>query len=155
MELEEKLVNLLIKKGHHISFAESCTGGKVCAQVVNVPNASKVLNCSFITYSNESKIKFLNVNPVTIENYGAVSEEVAREMASGAAKTANSEIGVGITGIAGPLGGSETKPVGMVCFGIQINDRIYSYTEHFKNKSRNNVRNSSVEFVLKKLIELL
>lgn len=156
MNIEENLVTLLMNKGYHISFAESCTGGKACAQIVNVPNASKVLNCSFITYSNESKIQFLHVNPKTIEEYGAVSEEVALEMASGAAKAAKSEIGVGITGIAGPIGGTEKKPVGMVCFGIQIHDKSYTtYTEYFMNKSRNDVRDSSVEFVLKKLLELI
>jgi nicotinamide-nucleotide amidase len=155
MNLEENLVTLLMNKGYHISFAESCTGGKACAQVVNVPNASKVLNSSFITYSNESKIQFLHVNHKTIEEYGAVSEEVAQEMASGVAKEANAEIGVGITGIAGPAGGTEKKPVGMVCFGIQIHDMSYTYTEYFMNKSRNDVRDSSVEFVLNKLLELI
>jgi nicotinamide-nucleotide amidase len=155
MTIEEKLVTLLMNKGYHISFAESCTGGKVCAQIVNVPNASKVLHCSFITYSNESKIQLLQVNPRTLENYGAVSEEVAQEMASGAAKAAKAEIGVGITGIAGPLGGTEKKPVGMVCLGIQINDKSYTYTEYFKDKPRNEVRDLSVVFVLKKLVELI
>jgi PncC family amidohydrolase len=155
MNIEEKLVTLLMNKGYHISFAESCTGGKVCAQVVNVPNASKVLNSSFITYSNDSKIQFLHVNPKTIENYGAVSEEVAKEMASGVAKVANSEIGVGVTGIAGPMGGTEKKPVGMVCFGIQINNRSYTYTKYFKDKSRNDVRDSSVDFVLNTLLKLI
>jgi nicotinamide-nucleotide amidase len=155
MNMEENLVTLLMNKGYHISFAESCTGGKACAQIVNVPNASKVLNCSFITYSNESKIQFLHVNPKTIEEYGAVSEEVALEMASGAVKAAKTEIGVGITGIAGPMGGTEKKPVGMVCFGIRIHDKSYTYTEYFMNKSRNDVRDSSVEFVLNKLLELI
>jgi nicotinamide-nucleotide amidase len=155
MNLEENLVTLLMNKGFHISFAESCTGGKACAQIVNVPNASKVLNCSFITYSNESKIQFLHVNPKTIEEYGAVSEEVAQEMAAGVVKIAHAEIGVGITGIAGPMGGTEKKPIGMVCFGIQIHDKSYAYTEYFMNKSRNDVRDSSVEFVLKKLLELI
>ncbi|MDP4107798.1 MAG: CinA family protein [Bacillota bacterium] len=155
MNMEEKLVDRLIKKNWHISFAESCTGGKACAQIVNVPNASKVLNCSFITYSNESKIQFLHVNPKTIEEYGAVSEEVAQEMALGAANAANAEIGAGITGIAGPAGGTVEKPVGMVCFGIQIHDKCFTYTAYFKNKARNDVRDSSVEFVLKKLLELI
>lgn len=155
MNMEEKLVDRLIKKGWHISFAESCTGGKACAQIVNVPNASKVLNCSFITYSNESKIQFLHVNPKTIEECGAVSEEVAQEMALGAATRANAEIGAGITGIAGPAGGTVEKPVGMVCFGIQIHNKCFTYTAYFKNKARNDVRDSSVEFVLKKLLELI
>src|SRR4051812_44252699 len=101
MNVEDKLVNLLINKGYHIAFAESCTGGLAAARivnVVNVANASKVLNCSFITYSNDAKINLVNVNPDTLDRYGAVSEEVVREMASGVAKTAKAEIGVGISG---------------------------------------------------------
>jgi PncC family amidohydrolase len=155
MNIEEKLVELLMNKGYHISFAESCTGGKACAQIVNVPNASKVLNCSFITYSNESKIQLLHVSPGTLEKHGAVSEAAAKEMAFGVAQATDAEIGVGITGIAGPMGGTEKKPVGTVCFGIQIHDKSYTYTEYFQDKSRNDVRDSSVEFVLKKVLELL
>ncbi|WP_071392898.1 CinA family protein [Bacillus tuaregi] len=155
MNLEEKLVDLLIRRGYHISFAESCTGGLMCAQIVNVPNASRVLNSSFITYSNEAKTKLVYVNPITLEKYGAVSEEVAREMASGAAKAANSEVGVGITGVAGPSGGTEDKPVGMVCFGFNINGEIDSFTQYFEGLNRNEVRRSSVNFVLEKLLDLI
>ena len=102
MNIEDKLVNILINKGYHIAFAESCTGGLAVARIVNVANASKVLNCSFITYSNDAKINLVNVNPDTLDRYGAVSEEIVREMASGVAKVAKAEIGVGISGIAGP-----------------------------------------------------
>lgn len=142
-------------KEYHISFAESCTGGMVCAQIVNVPNASKVLNSSFITYSNEAKMKWVHVDPDTLEKFGAVSEEVAKEMAIGAAKVSDSDIGVGITGIAGPAGGTKQKPVGMVCFGFKIKDNLYTYTKHFSDQSRNEVRKSSVDFVIKKLLELI
>ena len=155
MNVEDKLVDKLINKGFHIAFAESCTGGLASARIVNVANASKVLNCSFITYSNDAKINMVDVNPDTLDRYGAVSEEVAKEMASGVAKAANSEIGVGISGIAGPSGGSKEKPIGMVCFGIQINNNSYTFTEYFQNQSRNDVRNSSVEFILNKLLELI
>ena len=155
MNIEDKLVNLLINKGYHIAFAESCTGGLAAARIVNVANASNVLNCSFITYSNEAKMNLVNVNPDTLGQYGAVSEDVAGEMASGVAKVAKAEIGVGISGIAGPSGGSKEKPIGMVCFGIQINNINYTFTECFQNQSRNEVRHSSVEFILNKLVELL
>jgi nicotinamide-nucleotide amidase len=155
MNVEDKLVDKLINKGFHIAFAESCTGGLASARIVNVANASKVLNCSFITYSNDAKINMVDVNPDTLDRYGAVSEEVVKEMASGVAKAANSEIGVGISGIAGPSGGSKEKPIGMVCFGIQINNNSYTFTEYFQNQSRNDVRNSSVEFILNKLLELI
>ena len=87
MNVEDKLVNILINKGYHIAFAESCTGGLAVARIVNVANASKVLNCSFITYSNDAKINLVNVNPDTLDQYGAVSEEVVREMAERSCKS--------------------------------------------------------------------
>ena len=153
--LEEQLVDLLIEKGYHISFAESCTGGLCCGTLVNVANASKVLDMSFITYANEAKIELLGVSAETILANGVVSEEVAAEMAKGVAEKAKSEIGVGITGIAGPGGGTAKKPVGMVCFGFCINGEIKTYTNHFGEIGRNQVRKSSVEFVFKSLIDLL
>lgn len=155
MPLEEELVNLLIKKGYHISFAESCTGGLCCAALVNVANASKVLDVSFTTYANEAKIKYLVVNESTIREFGVVSEEVAREMALGVANAAKSEVGVGVTGVAGPSGGTAKKPVGMVCFGFCINGETKTYKKYFGTIGRNEVRKASVEFVYQTLIELL
>ena len=139
----------------HISFAESCTGGLCCGTIVNVTNASKVLDVSFVTYANEAKIKFLGVSADTILSYGVVSEEVAYEMAQGVANAAGSEVGVGITGVAGPGGGTAKKPVGMVCFGFYIDGKVTTYTCQFGEIGRNQVRKSSVEFVLSKLLELL
>lgn len=155
MALEEQLVEKLIEKGYHISFAESCTGGLCCGTLVNVTNASKVLDVSFVTYANEAKIKFLGVSADTILSNGVVSEEVAYEMAQCVAKTAGSEVGVGITGVAGPGGGTAKKPVGMVCFGFCVNSHITTYTMHFGEIGRNQVRKSSIEFVFKKLLEIL
>ncbi len=155
MALEEDVVNKLIEKNYHISFAESCTGGLCCATLVNVTNASSVLDISFTTYANEAKIKFLGVHTDTILANGVVSEEVAYEMAEGVAKTAGSEIGVGVTGIAGPGGGTAKKPVGMVCFGFYMNGKTTTFTCHFGEIGRNQVRKSSVEFVFSKLKELL
>ena len=155
MALEEQLVDLLIEKKYHISFAESCTGGLCSATLVNVANASKVLDMSFVTYANEAKIELLGVNAETILANGVVSEEVACEMANGVAKKAKSEIGVGITGIAGPGGGTAKKPVGMVCFGFYINGETKTYTKFFGETGRNQVRKSSVEFVYQMLIEFL
>ncbi|MBQ7202411.1 MAG: CinA family protein [Eubacterium sp.] len=155
MTAEEKLVDLLIQKNYHISFAESCTGGLCSAALVNVANASKVLDVSFTTYANEAKIEFLGVNPDTISKYGVVSEEVAREMAKGVCAAAKSEVGVGVSGIAGPTGGTKTKPVGMVCFGFCINGTVKTYTKQFGEIGRNNVRAASVDFVFKSLTELI
>lgn len=155
MALEEQVVEKLIEKGYHISFAESCTGGLCCGNLVNVTNASKVLDMSFVTYANEAKMSLLGVKADTILSNGVVSEEVAYEMAVGVAKAAKSEVGVGVTGVAGPGGGTEKKPVGMVCFGFSVNGNVTTFTEQFGEIGRNQVRKSSIEFVFKKLLELL
>lgn len=152
--IEEKLVNILIEKGYTISSAESCTGGLFAGTIVNVPNASKVFNSSVVTYSNEAKQKYCNVSIETLKAYGAVSEETAFEMAKGIAIECNSNIGVGITGIAGPGGATPTKPVGMVCFGFNVNGKITTSTMIFSG-DRQTVRKSSVEYAMTKLIELL
>lgn len=155
MALEEQVVDKLIEKGYHISFAESCTGGLCCGNLVNVTNASKVLDMSFVTYANEAKMSLLGVSADTILSNGVVSEEVACEMALGVSRVADSEVGVGVTGVAGPGGGTAKKPVGMVCFGFCINGKVQTYTQQFGEIGRNQVRKSSVEFVFKKLLELL
>lgn len=153
MKLEEKVVKQLIEKGYHISFAESCTGGLTAAAIVSVADASKVLDVSFVTYADEAKIKYLKVKADTITQFGVVSEEVAHQMAEGVAKEAGSEVGIGITGIAGPTGATATKPVGMVCFGICINGRVKTYTMQYGAIGRNEVRKKSVDFVLRQLLE--
>lgn len=155
MNFNEKLVNLLIERGYSISFAESCTGGLCASTLIEVSNASKVLNESFVTYSNLSKCKYLGVDETTIEKHGVVSTHVASEMAKGVAKISNSNIGVSTTGIAGPTGETKTKPIGMVCFGIYINGETHTFTQYFGNIGRNNVREESVKFIFLKLIELL
>lgn len=141
------VVDKLIEKNYHISFAESCTGGMACAALVSVADASKVLDVSFVTYANEAKMNYLGVDAAAIEKYGVVSEAVAAQMAQGVAKEAGSEVGVGITGVAGPGGGTKDKPVGMVCFGFCINGEVVTYTKQFGEIGRNEVRKKSVAFV--------
>lgn len=155
MTIEEQVVNKLIDRGFHISFAESCTGGLCCGTLVNVSNASKVLDMSFVTYANEAKVELINVNPETIDAYGVVSEQVAGEMCIGVAEKAHSEVGVGITGVAGPTGGTAKKPVGMVCFGFYVLGNVTTRTMQFGNIGRNEVRAKSVDFVFNTLAELL
>lgn len=155
MTLEEQVVNKLIEKNFHISFAESCTGGMCCGTIVNVPNASRVLDMSFVTYADYAKTELLGVAQQSIDDFGVVSEQVACEMARGVASKAGSDVGVGITGIAGPTGATETKPVGMVCFGFCINGNVTTVTKYFGNIGRNNVRKSSVDFVMAELLKLL
>lgn len=141
------VVDKLIEKNYHISFAESCTGGMACAALISVADASKVLDVSFVTYANEAKMNYLGVSAAAIEKYGVVSEAVAAQMAQGVAKEAGSEVGVGITGVAGPGGGTKDKPVGMVCFGFCIDGKVETYTKQFGNIGRNEVRERSVAFV--------
>lgn len=151
---ERKLVLKLIEKGFKIATAESCTGGMVAATIVNVPMASKVIDESVVTYANEAKIKYLGVLPETIEAKGVVSEEVAEQMAIGVAKTAAANVGVGVSGIAGPSGGTKEKPVGTVCFGFCVNGNVQTYKKHFKG-SRMAVRKKSTKFVIDTLLKIL
>lgn len=155
MTPEELLVEKLIEKNFHISFAESCTGGMCCGRIANVPNASRVLDMSFVTYADYAKTELLGVAQQSIDDFGVVSEQVACEMARGVASKAGSDVGVGITGIAGPTGATETKPVGMVCFGFCIGDKVETFTCYFGNIGRNNVREKSVDFVFSTLLNLL
>lgn len=153
--IEEQLVNKLIEKGWHIACAESCTGGLIASRIVNVANASKVLDVSFITYANEAKMKYLGVSADTIASFGVVSEEVVSEMAKGVAAEAGSEVGISVSGIAGPSGGTDKKPVGMVCFGFYVNGHITTKNCQFGNPGRNEVRALSTEFALKTALEII
>lgn len=155
MNISEELVKLLIEKNYTISFAESCTGGKAASVIVDASDASKVLNASFVTYSNEAKIKYAKVSEKTLEKFGAVSEQTAKEMAEGTAEVNNADVAVGISGIAGPTGGTDEKPVGMVCFGYYIVGKVFTETVLFGNLGRNTVRDRSVEHICRVLINEL
>lgn len=155
MNLEEALVDLLIKKNYKITTAESCTGGLVASSIVSVENASKVLDVAYVCYANEAKIKYLSVSEAEIKKFGVVSEEVTKQMAIGALKQANADVAIVTSGIAGPGGGSDKKPVGMVCFGIAIKDKVYTYTKQFGAIGRNRVREESVDFALAETLRLL
>lgn len=122
--LPETVVEILAERKMTVSAGESCTGGMFAKMIVDVPGCSAILNESFVTYSNEAKRKYLGVKKETLDKYGAVSEDVAKEMAEGAAKNTGADIGVGITGIAGPDGGSEEKPVGLVYAAVCINGEM-------------------------------
>ncbi len=151
----KELVEALIERNCKISCAESCTGGLLASSIVEVPAASQVFDMSFVTYANEAKVQLVEVSEETIETYGVVSEEVARQMAVGCAKIANSDIGVGISGIAGPTGATETKPIGMVCFGFYIQGNLYSSTKYFGNIGRTKVREASVNYAIEEVLKEL
>lgn len=154
-KIEERVYDKLKTNKYKVATAESCTGGLLAGKLINVSGASDIISMSFVTYSNEAKQELVNVKQEIIEKYNVVSEEVAKEMAIGAMSKAKSEVGLSTTGLAGPGGGSEKLPVGTVCFGISIKDKVYTYTKVFKNKSRQGVRKASVKFILEKLEEIL
>jgi len=116
--LESSLVRMLTEQAKTLALAESCTGGMVAHRLTNVPGASAVLKCGLVTYSNEAKQNFLGVNAAALEEHGAVSEVVARQMAEGARQRCRADYAISVTGIAGPSGGSEAKPVGTVFIGL-------------------------------------
>lgn len=155
MENNALVVELLIQRGWQISFAESCTGGLAVARLVDVPNASRVLSASFVTYTEEAKTRLAGVRPETLSAFGVVSQAVAGEMAQGAAKANGAQVGVGISGIAGPSGGTPEIPVGTVCFGFSINGKLTTQTCHFENRDRQGVRLAAVDHVFHRLAELL
>ena len=119
-ELAARVVAENAAAGRKVVLAESCTGGLVCAAITEIPGSSEVLERGFVTYSNEAKIESLGVSAELIDTFGAVSVAVAWGMARGALKHSDADVAVAITGIAGPGGGSETKPVGTVVFACAL-----------------------------------
>ena len=146
----KKLTELLNSKNMSIAVAESCTGGLLSSSLTSIPGASSYFNCGFITYSNESKIKMLNVDSQTIELFGAVSEKVAYEMAMGAGQNSQSDLAISVTGIAGPSGGTAEKPVGMVCFGFYVEGEVSTTTQFFSGV-RSEIVSESIAFALTEL----
>lgn len=145
--MEEKIVRFLNEHNMMITTVESCTGGLIAARIVNVSGASNVFSEGYVTYSEDAKTKMVGVNPETIKKYNVVSEEVAYEMASGGAKTANADVAVSVTGVAGPLGGTKDIPVGTVCIGVYYKNKVI--TEKFLfNGDRLQVRNQAVDKAL-------
>lgn len=148
--LEKKVVELLKKLNMNISTAESCTGGMLASKLIDVPGISEVFYEGVVSYSNEAKINRLGVRKETLDRYGAVSEEVAKEMVMGL----TTDVALSTTGIAGPDGGSEEKSVGLVYMGIRIKDKIYVEKRVFRG-DRNKVRERTVSHTLFTLIKIL
>ena len=150
--LEEVVVDLLAERKLHVTTAESCTGGLIAGTLVNVAGASDVLNEGYVTYSNEAKERLIHVSHEILETYGAVSEQTAHEMAEGAAKAANADAALSATGIAGPGGGTEEKPVGLVYIGCYLNGKT-TVKECRWNGSRMENRLDTVKAALEMLKE--
>jgi nicotinamide-nucleotide amidase len=145
--MEQVVGDLLVERGWRIATAESCTGGLLAKRLTDAPGSSRYFERGFVTYSNESKIELLAVPAADLEAHGAVSAAVAAHMAEGAARRAGVEVGVGITGIAGPDGGTEAKPVGTVFIGVRSPAGTESRPFHFVG-NRNTVRERSVQIAL-------
>ncbi|MBS7305195.1 MAG: competence/damage-inducible protein A [Lachnospiraceae bacterium] len=141
--LERAVVELLSKNGLSITAAESCSGGLVCGKIVNVAGASEVFRGGYITYSNKQKRNVIGVKKSTLEKYGAVSEQVAAEMAKGVLEVSKADVAISTTGIAGPGGGTPEKPVGLVYIGCAVKNKVYVEKFNFSG-SRNKVRESTV-----------
>ncbi|SHK23700.1 competence/damage-inducible protein cinA [Clostridium cavendishii DSM 21758] len=141
--LEEVVAKILIDKKFTIATAESCTGGLLAGTLINYPGISEVFLEGAVTYSNEAKMRALGVKKETLDKYGAVSEETAKEMAQGIARIAGTNIGISTTGIAGPGGGTEEKPVGLVYVGICINGEVKVKKYNFQG-TREKVRQRTV-----------
>ena len=141
-------------QGATIATAESCTGGLIAGAITDAAGSSAVFDRGYVTYSNIAKQDMLGVDPATLEAHGAVSEEVAREMAAGARARAGVTLAVSVTGIAGP-GGSSHKPEGRVCFGLSDARGTRSETVDFGALGRENVRRATVEHALALLVAAL
>ena len=142
------LVNKLQKKKLKISFAESCTGGMLATAITSISGASKIFNLGLITYSNNAKISILKVNKRIIQKYGAVSPECCEAMVKNLSKISKADVNVSITGIAGPKGGTKTKPVGLVYIGVKKSNKLIITKNIFKQKKRNDIQKSTVKRAL-------
>lgn len=144
MNLSEVVVDLLKAKGLKLVSAESCTGGLFADAIISIPGTSDIFDRALVTYSNKAKMEELGVKAETLEKYGAVSEETAREMVNGLAKVSGADICVSVTGIAGPDGGTLDKPVGLVYTALRFNDKVVVKENKFRNAGRNSIRKRSV-----------
>ena len=147
-----KTVNALRERKMTIATAESCTGGLVSAKITSVSGSSEVISFSMVTYSNEAKIQKLGVKKETVEQFGAVSEQTAKEMAERIKLLAAADVGVGVTGVAGPSQ-SEGKPVGLVFVGIAFKDKTVVEKLNLKNLTRDEIREESAEKALRLVLK--
>ena len=154
MYLYKKILNKLIHKNISISTAESCTGGLLAYNLTRNKGASNIFKGGYIAYSNQLKISDLNVKKTTLKMYGAVSKEIAKEMVEGIYKKNKTNICISTTGIAGPGGGTDKKPVGLVFIGIYINGKTKIIEKYFKG-TRLQIQKQCVNFIFKYLDSLI
>ena len=146
----KELLKIFTEQNIWMAVAESCTGGYVCHMITNLPGASKVFERGIVCYSNEAKVEILRVNPKNIEEQGAVSEIVAFELAKNVRETTGVNLGIGITGIAGPMGGTLKKPVGLVFIGFSTEKKTL-VERHVIKADRITFKKKVLEKIISKL----
>ena len=144
MSIAETVVKALADEGLTIACAETITGGGITRALIEVPGSSRTLGFSAVVYSDRAKTALLGVDPETIRRFGAVSEETAREMARGVAAAACADLGLAVTGVAGPGGGTAEKPVGMVCIALRAEDETITRTVQLGAPGRKEIMDRSV-----------
>ena len=153
--LSLRIVKLLTKKKLTLSFAESCTGGLLASSITSISGSSKVFNMGLVTYSNNAKIKLLQVPKKTITKYGAVSHETCLSMVKNLSKISKANISISITGVAGPNGGTKAKPVGLVYIGLKKGSKIIVKKNLFKSKKRISIQKATAKQALKMILNIL
>ena len=151
----DSLLKKLIEKKMSISVAESCTGGLLSSKITSISGASAIFNMGLITYSNNAKIKILKINKNIIKKFGAVSSQCCEEMVKNLSNISNSKINVSITGIAGPKGGTEKKPVGLVYIGLKFGKKIIIEEKKFKSNNRNEIQKLTVNEAFKMISKII
>ena len=151
----KNLLRILIKKKLKIAIAESCTGGMFASELTSISGSSKVFGLGLVTYSNRAKINILKINKSIIQKYGAVSHQCCEGMVKNLAKISKAQINVSITGIAGPNGGTRTKPVGLVYIGIKKKNKLIINKNVFKQKNRLSIKKATIKKTLKLIKSLI
>jgi len=156
LKTEKRIASILRKKHWQLCIAESCTGGLISSRMTDLSGSSEFISANFVTYANSAKSKYLGVNEKTLETHGAVSDKTANEMVCGLMERTNCDVALATTGIAGPTGGSEEKPIGTIFVGVKIKDKVS--VERFNlnpNYSRTRMKRKfakqSLEFLLEQL----
>ena len=152
--LSSQIIKWLKEKNLKVAFCESCTGGYISKTITDMSGASEVFDCGIVTYSNSMKSRLVGVSPVALKEKGAVSEEVASQMAKGIRNLSGADIGISVTGIAGPGGGTEEKPVGLVYMGFSTKNTTITKKLNFKG-NRDKIRLATVQAVLTTLVDYL
>ncbi len=152
LQLAENVVKVMTIRAKTLVTVESCTGGLIAAAITEIPGASDIFDCGLVTYSNRVKSDLVKVRPETLEEYGAVSPQTAREMMKGGLVLSNADFGVSVTGIAGPGGGSENKPVGLVYIACGDHDKVIVEENRFTG-TREEIREATVNKALEMIMD--